>query len=87
LDREVVTALAQLAELCSPEEAVLHLERATTIDPTAEHLYLERMEAYANLGRTSEIHASFQELADALAMLEMTPSKRARQEYQRLTQP
>jgi DNA-binding winged helix-turn-helix (wHTH) protein len=44
VDREVVQALAQLAELeTEPECALLHLERATQIGTTAQRLYRRRM--------------------------------------------
>ncbi|GAA2406201.1 hypothetical protein GCM10010191_12740 [Actinomadura vinacea] len=85
LEREVVDALAQLADLSEPEAAVLHLERATCIDPTAEHLCRQRMEMNARLGRVAAVHHCYQELAHVLEGLQLRPASQTEEVYRRLT--
>jgi hypothetical protein len=62
LDREVVQALTQLAALeTEPERAVLHLEKATHIDTTAQHLYGQRM-PIGDLARIAAVHHCWEQL-------------------------
>lgn len=84
LDREVVDALTQLANLSKPELAAGYLERATHIEPAAEHLYRQRMEVYAGLQRTSAIHHCFQELGQVLEELGLPYSRKTVEVYRRL---
>ncbi|MFC4912274.1 AfsR/SARP family transcriptional regulator [Actinomadura gamaensis] len=86
LTRTVVEVLTELAAAeTTPECAVLHLERACEIDPTAEHLYRQRMQHYATLGRPTAIHHCFEQLAGELAGIGATPEERTSQLYRRLT--
>jgi DNA-binding SARP family transcriptional activator len=76
LDREIVQALAELARLhTDPERAVSYLEKATDIDTTAEHLYRQRMQTYADLGRFEAVHHCYEELISHLTPRAKKPER------------
>ena len=86
VNREVVQALAELADLeTAPARAVLHLERATDIDTTAEHLYRRRMQMYADRGRAEAVHHCYEQLNDRLKACGKKPEATTVQLYLRLT--
>ncbi len=85
LDREIVQALAQLAKLESdPESAVLHLEKATELDPAAEHLYRQRMHLYAAMGRVEAVHHCYEQLNGELVLLGRKPESQTVDLYRQL---
>jgi DNA-binding SARP family transcriptional activator len=85
LDRAVVQALVQLADLqTDPERAVHWLERATGIDPAGEHLFRRRMQAYVALGRFQAVHHCYAELGEQLRVVGDRPEQRTTQLYRRL---
>ncbi|MEV4808042.1 bacterial transcriptional activator domain-containing protein [Nonomuraea sp. NPDC049421] len=86
LNRAVVQALAQLADLEEqPEAEVAYLERATELDGVAEHLYRRRMEVYARLSRLQAIHYCYDEVLERLRTRARRPSPQTEQLYRRLT--
>ncbi|MGI8335253.1 AfsR/SARP family transcriptional regulator [Actinomadura scrupuli] len=85
LDREIVQAFAELARLQSnPERAVSYLEKATSIDSTAEHLYRRRMQAYAGLGRPEAVHHCYEELISHLGPRAKRPERMTIELYETL---
>lgn len=88
LVRDVVQALSQLAALAdTPERGVTYLERATGIDPAAEHLYRARMHAYADLGQLTAVHNCYDQLVEVLRERSRRPEAQTTQLYRRLTDP
>ncbi|MFF0771861.1 BTAD domain-containing putative transcriptional regulator [Nonomuraea wenchangensis] len=86
LNRAVVQALAQLADLEEqPEAEIGYLERATELDGAAEHLYRRRMEVYAGLGRLQAIHYCYDELRERLCARGRKPSSQTEQLYRGVT--
>ncbi|PZG37086.1 hypothetical protein C1I98_25990 [Spongiactinospora gelatinilytica] len=86
LNRGIVQALAQLADLAErPEQEAGHLERATGLDPVAEHLYRRRMEVYRRLGRPQAIHYCYEELHEHLRARGRRPSSKTEQLYRGMT--
>lgn len=86
LNRAVVQALAQLADLEEqPEAEIGYLERATELDGLAEHLYRRRMEVYAGLGRLQAVHYCYDELRERLSIRGRRPSAQTDQLYRRVT--
>ncbi|MGH3391570.1 MAG: AfsR/SARP family transcriptional regulator, partial [Actinomadura sp.] len=85
LDRAVVQALVQLADVqTDPERAVHWLERATEIDPAGEHLFRRRMQTYVTLGRFQAVHHCYAELSEQLRLVGDRPEQRTTQLYRRL---
>ncbi|MFB4317621.1 BTAD domain-containing putative transcriptional regulator [Actinomadura sp. 21ATH] len=84
--KEVVRALSQLAA-AEPdrERALAHLERATGIEKTAEHLYRSRMQLYAELGRTTDVHHCFDELSEVLKARSAKPDRQTIGLYRQLS--
>jgi DNA-binding SARP family transcriptional activator len=66
----LLDALVQMAETYEKdgdkEGAIRALLRGTSLDPYAEHIYRRVMNAYAKLGRASDIKRVYQELEAAL---------------------
>ncbi|WP_158088829.1 AfsR/SARP family transcriptional regulator [Thermoactinospora rubra] len=88
LVRDVVQALSQLATLADTRErGVAYLERATGIDPAAEHLYRARMHAYTDLGQLTAIHNCYDQLVEVLKERGRRPEAQTVQLYRRLTDP
>ncbi|MCK2214032.1 bacterial transcriptional activator domain-containing protein [Actinomadura sp. ATCC 31491] len=86
LNRSIVQALAQLADLEEqPEAEVSYLERATELDGVAEHLYRRRMEVYARLGRLQAVHYCYDELREHLRNRGRKPSPQTEQLYRRIS--
>ncbi|WP_344211248.1 bacterial transcriptional activator domain-containing protein [Nonomuraea bangladeshensis] len=86
LNRAVVQALAQLADLEEqPEAEIVYLERATELDGVAEHLYRRRMEVYARLGRFQAIHYCYDEIRERLRARGRKPSSQTERLYRGVT--
>ncbi|WP_158088882.1 AfsR/SARP family transcriptional regulator [Thermoactinospora rubra] len=86
LVRDVVQALSQLAALAeTPDRGVTYLERATGIDPGAEHLYRARMQLYAGLGQLTAVHNCYDQLVEVLRERGRKPELQTAQLYRRLT--
>jgi DNA-binding SARP family transcriptional activator len=84
--RDVVRILSQLAASeTDPEQALSHLEKATAIENTAEHLYRSRMQLYADLGRIMDMHHCFDELSEALKARATKPERQTFDLYRRLS--
>ncbi|MBO2451654.1 bacterial transcriptional activator domain-containing protein [Actinomadura barringtoniae] len=84
--RKVVAALTELATLeAGAARAALHLERATELEPTAQHLYQQRMRYYAELGQTTRIHHCYEELHEGLRGIKQRPDPQTVELYTRLT--
>jgi two-component SAPR family response regulator len=77
IDREVVRALVQLAELQDdPEAALVYLERASAIDTLDEYLYRRRMELHAGVAQVHAIRCCYDELRAHLRELDLDPDPR-----------
>ncbi|MFC9973870.1 BTAD domain-containing putative transcriptional regulator [Spirillospora sp. NPDC127200] len=86
ITRIVVDALTRLASgENEPTRALVHLERACEIEPTAEHLYRQRMQHYTALGRVTAVHHCYDQLTEELAKAGHQPDARTKQLYRRLT--
>ncbi|MFI0352855.1 BTAD domain-containing putative transcriptional regulator [Actinomadura sp. 9N407] len=84
--RDMVRILSQLAASeTDPERALSHLEKATGIEDTAEHLYRSRMQLYADLGRVLDVHHCFDELSEVLKHRAAKPERRTVDLYQQLS--
>lgn len=65
---DVLVRLSDLrAERSDHEGALDAVRRAISVDPFAEHLYRRAMTLYAHLGRTSDVHRTYNELEALLA--------------------
>jgi two-component SAPR family response regulator len=77
LDREVVRAMVQLADLQDDaERALVHLERASRIGTVDESLYRRRMQLHADLGQVHAVRCCYDELLDRLRQLDAKPERR-----------
>ncbi|MBO2454199.1 bacterial transcriptional activator domain-containing protein [Actinomadura barringtoniae] len=86
LNRDIVQALTQLADMATtPDETLLHLDRAAGLDPAAEHLCRQRMSILADLGRITAVHNTYERLTETLRDRRRLPDRRTADLYRRLT--
>jgi two-component SAPR family response regulator len=77
LDREVVRAMVQLADLQNDaEHALVYLERASAIGTVDETLYRRRMQLHADLGQPHAVRYCYNDLLDRLRQLDAEPERR-----------
>ncbi|WP_460362039.1 AfsR/SARP family transcriptional regulator [Actinocorallia lasiicapitis] len=87
LNRAMVQAHARLADLEQTAAGKAgHLERATALDPAAEHLLQERMRLYAQLDQGQAVHYCYDELVEALRARGRKPTSKTEELYRKISE-